>query len=121
MKTTVGKVRKIIREVASPETDVETADGFKVGEHYFVPARFGHAGAARLCSRIYTRDSGPKYGVLTFVDLKGPGVTSSRRSDAWIDDGVRPATADEVKQQVGTDAAEQDYMRRSIDTSKEGT
>jgi hypothetical protein len=124
MKTTVGKVRKIIREVASSETDMQEYGEFKVGEHYFVPRRPGHysfPGGTRKCTRIYSSDSGPKYGVQVFVTMRSPGSSSTMLANAWLELGARPGTPEEIKNQVGADSAAEEYMRKRIDTSKEGT
>jgi len=137
MKTTMGKVRKVLAEAKPPKDPKQAAfdrgiphyekldahDGLKKGDWVMVkPAnsRNGkpHAGEVQGFTWVHNKDREP----YLMIRVGFGGHSSERRYDFWKDeDFVGMADGEDI--QNAKDAWEQQrrWMAKNIDTSRQGT
>jgi hypothetical protein len=142
MKTTMGQVRGLLRDAryrpkrpadTGPWTKEKAAqrgvpfhekvtehDGFKPGDWVMVHGRNGreHAGEVKGFTMVHA----PGHEPFLMIDINFGGHSSSRRYDIWkTEDYSGPATAADVEEAKASWEAENAYMAKHIDTSREGT
>lgn len=115
MKTTVGQLRRIISEVSS-EGDVTDQDGFHVGD-WFCKHDGTDVGQLIRLFHVTFRHNGK-----TNLMARQSTAQGSREQlfSVWSRDRRR-ATAAEVEEAEASWGETVDDMRRTIDTSREGT
>lgn len=121
MKTTVGTLRKLVKEVAIGN-DIYEAEGLKVGTWYVMKPEKWKPRGEGVVELIRLEPSGKDadaYLMATYT--AGGDYTGRQRFDFWKERVEREATPEEVKQAQEGAAADRAYMSAHIDTSKEGT
>jgi hypothetical protein len=127
MKTTLGKLKHLIREAAGEE-HVKAYEKTQVGDWYkerpkprFRGATVGAAEVVQLVD-LYWRDFGGEHGKLLMATRRGAGGdTVTSRYDVWMEKFEGPASREEVAQAKEKGEAKLAHMARNIDTSREGT
>lgn len=114
MKITVGKLRHLIKEAISPKN-------LEVGKWYVVEDEHRGPSVVQLL-KIKPYDSrDPDANFLMAVTGTGADDKTSQRLEFWADRVVREATPEEIEAAKAGAEANNDWMRKNLNTGREGT